>query len=277
MSAVREPVADQLVDTLGRRSPTAGAVDALVRRLPAVDLSTLESNAALLTRVDRKYVVSLLTFQRLVHALGDEWQALEIDGCRLFGYTSTYFDTDDLATYRAHLQRRRKRYKVRVRTYADSEVCMLEVKRKGLRGVTVKQRQSHPAGQQAELGPDGRDFVSGALGEHATLPAAALRPVVVTTNRRATLVAVADRARLTVDTDLTCGWRERVTTLRADHVVLESKVEGHASTVDRLLRALGERPVTISKYCIGVASLGLDVPTNPWRRTMRRYFETPQS
>jgi hypothetical protein len=276
VSAVREPAADQPVDLLAWRSPTAGTVDALARRLPAVDLSTLESGAALLTRVDRKYVVSLLTFQSLVHALGDEWRALEIDGCRLFDYTSTYFDTDDLVTYRAHLQRRRKRYKVRVRKYADSEVCMLEVKRKGLRGLTVKERQSHPAWQQTELGPDGRDFVTEVLGEHAAAPATALRPVVVTTNRRATFAAVADRARLTVDTDLTCGWRERVTTLRQDHVVLESKVEGHASTVDRLLRALGERPVAISKYCIGVASLGLDVPTNPWRRTMRRYFETPQ-
>ena len=54
-------------------------------------------------------------------------------------------------------------------------------------------------------------------------------------------------------------------------------MEGHASTVDRMLRALGERPVVISKYCVGVASLGLDVPSNPWRRTMRRYFETPQT
>ncbi|HEX3223631.1 MAG TPA: polyphosphate polymerase domain-containing protein [Nocardioides sp.] len=277
MSAVREPAADPLGDPLAWRSSTADAVDALVGRLPAVDLPTLEAGAALLTRVDRKYVVPLATFERLVHALGDEWRALEIEGRRLFGYTSTYFDTEDLLTYRAHLQRRRKRYKVRVRRYADSELCMLEVKRKGLRGLTVKERQSHPSWQQAELGPDGRAFVTEVLGEHAAAPASALRPVVVTTNRRATLASLADRSRLTVDSDLTCGWGDRTTALRPDHVVLESKVEGHASTVDRMLRALGERPVVISKYCVGVASLGLDVPSNPWRRTMRRYFETPQS
>ena len=34
-----------------------------------------------------------------------------------------------------------------------------------------------------------------------------------------------------------------------------------------------DRPVEISKYCVGVASLGLDVPSNPWRRTMRSYFD----
>ena len=44
--------------------------------------------------------------------------------------------------------------------------------------------------------------------------------------------------------------------------------------VDRLLRSMGERPVAISKYCLGVASLGLDVPSNPWRRTMRSFFDS---
>jgi hypothetical protein len=273
VSAVREPEVDPLAWT----SPTAEAVAAAVAVLPAVDLPTLESGAALLTRVDRKYVVPLATFERLVSALGDEWRALEIEGRRLFGYTSTYFDTDDLVTYRAHLQSRRKRYKVRVRRYAESELCMLEVKRKGLRGLTVKERQEHPAWREAELGAEGQTFVSDVLGDHAAAPASALRPTVVTTNRRATLVSLASRSRLTVDTDLTCGWGDRVTALRPDHVVLESKVEGHASTVDRMLRALGERPAAISKYCVGVASLGLDVPSNPWRRTMRRYFETPPS
>ncbi|HET7431806.1 MAG TPA: polyphosphate polymerase domain-containing protein [Nocardioides sp.] len=275
MSALQEPEAGPLAEPLGWPSPTADRVSALVHALPAVDLPTLEAGAALLTRVDRKYVVPLATFERLVSSLGDEWRALEIEGRRLFGYTSTYFDTEDLHTYRAHLQRRRRRYKVRVRRYADSELCMLEVKRKGWRGLTVKERQPHPTWQQAELGPDGCAFVSGVLGDHAAAPATDLRPVVVTTNRRATLASLTDRSRLTVDADLTCGWGEHLTALRPDHVVLESKVEGHASTVDRMLRRLGERPVAISKYCVGVASLGLDVPSNPWRRTMRRYFETP--
>lgn len=277
MSALREPEPDAFDETLTRPSVTAGRVEEIVSVLPAVDLPALEAGAALLTRVDRKYVVPLATFERLVSSLGDDWRALEIDGSRLFGYTSTYFDTEDLLTYRAHLQQRRKRYKVRVRRYVDSDACMLEVKRKGLRGLTVKERRPHPSWQQAELGPEGQSFVADVLRDHVGAPASPLRPVVVTTNRRATLASLDSRSRLTVDTDLVCGWGDAVTSLRPDHVVLESKVEGHASAVDRTLRVLGARPVVISKYCVGVASLGLDVPSNPWRRTMRRYFETPHS
>ncbi len=152
---------------------------------------------------------------------------------------------------------------------------MLEVKRKGLRGLTVKQRRPHPATLQTELGEDGREFVAGCLREHRTLQVGALEPVVVTTNRRATIASLAGGSRLTVDTDLTCGWGTSSTALRPDHVVLESKVYGHASSVDRLLRTFGERPAVISKYCVGVASLGRDVPSNPWRRTIRSYFDTP--
>jgi hypothetical protein len=258
-------------------SSTAEDVAASVSALPSVDLPALDAGAALLTRVDRKYVVPMATFQRLVHTLGDEWSALEIDGRRLFGYASVYFDSPDLLTYRAHLQGRRRRYKVRVRRYVDSDDCLLEVKHKGLRGRTVKQRQPHPAGSQSDLGEHGRQFVLDSLRSHREPPIATFGPVVATSNRRATLASLADTARLTVDADLTCGWDGRSTALREGHVVLESKVEGHASAVDRILRSFGERPVAISKYCVGVASLDLGVPTNPWRRTLRTFFDTPHT
>lgn len=265
-----------LTGEVSRWSPSADRVAAIVGAMPHIDLPALEAGAALLTRIDRKYVVPLATFERLVAALDDEWTALEIEGERLFGYSSVYFDTPDLLTYRAHLQRRRRRYKIRVRRYVDSDDCMLEVKCKGLRGVTVKQRRPHPVSEQTELGESGRTFVESCLRGHGEAPVDLLAPVVATSNRRSTLVSLSGNSRLTVDTDLTCGWGPATTALRPGHVVLESKVEGHASTIDRMLRSFGERPAVISKYCLGVASLGLDVPDNPWRRTMRTYFDTTQ-
>jgi hypothetical protein len=257
------------------RSTRDRVVDA-VGALPGIDLRSLESGAALLSRIDRKYVVPVTALERLVSELSgrDDWSALEIDGRRLFGYESVYFDTPDLATYRAHLQRRRRRYKVRVRRYLDSGHCMLEVKRKGVRGLTVKERQPHDLFHRSDLGESGRRFVADNVGDVGRLPMGDLRPVVTTTNRRATLVTLEGHARLTVDTDLVCGWDDRHVALRPGYVVLESKVDGHAATVDRLLRSMGERPVAISKYCLGVASLGLDVPSNPWRRTLRSFFDS---
>ena len=273
MTAVLEP-ATGLPMAL---SSTAARVDSLVGTREPVDLRTLEERAPLLTRVDRKYVVPVALLEHLVEQLDEGWTALEVGGRRLFGYTSTYFDTADLLTYRAHVQRRRRRFKVRVRRYADSDDCMLEVKRKAFRGLTVKERRPHATEGQDELGREGHAFVLDSLRGHAEPPRTPMSPVVVTSNRRATIACLADRTRLTVDTDLSCGWGPAHTALRPGYVVLESKVGGHGSTVDRLLRSLGERPVPISKYCLGVASLGLDLPTNPWRRTMHRFFDTTTS
>jgi hypothetical protein len=258
-------------------STDSATVADAVGLLPGIDLVSLESAAGLLTRIDRKYVVPVPAFERLVASLDDGWRALEIDERRVFGYASTYFDTDDLYTFRAHLQGRRRRYKVRIRRYLDSGSCMLEVKHKGLRGVTVKERTPHPDRRQADLGEAGEAFVAEVLGGRAPLPPGPLRAVVATGNRRATLVSVATKARLTVDTDLVCGWSEHSVRLSPGFVLLESKAEGAHSAVDRRLRALGHRPVSISKYCIGVTSLGSDIPSNPWRRTLHRYFETPHS
>jgi hypothetical protein len=259
-------------------SATSEQVGRAVGALPGIDLATLDAGAALLTRVDRKYVVPVTTFERLVLSLDDSWTALEIDGRRLFGYSSVYFDTEDFVTYRAHLQGRRRRYKVRVRRYVDSDDCLLEVKRKGMRGVTVKERRAHPIWQQTELGEDGQGFVQGCLRGHGDPGlSGAMHPVVVTGNRRATLANLSGHSRLTIDTDLACGWGASHAALRPGFVVLESKVEGHGSQVDRLLRSFGVRPVPISKYCVGVASLGIDLPSNPWRRTMRSYFDMPDN
>jgi hypothetical protein len=272
MSAALEPEAEPLAAP----SETADRVAGALAVLPAIDLRALELGAALLSRIDRKYVVPLPTFERLVASLDDQWRALEIDGGRLFGYTSTYFDTADLYTYRAHLQGRRRRFKVRVRRYVDSDAYMLEVKRKGLRGITVKERTAHPAWGETELGAAGHTFVAEAVRGHADLPAGQLGPVVTTSNRRATIASLTGHARVTVDADLGCGWGEQRATLRPRFVLVESKVQGRGvSPVDHVLRRLGERPVNISKYCVGVAALDLGVPTNPWRRTLRRYFETP--
>ena len=40
-----------------------------------------------------------------------------------------------------------------------------------------------------------------------------------------------------------------------------------------ILRELGVRPASVSKYCVGVAALHPELPSNPWHQTLRRYFE----
>jgi hypothetical protein len=247
------------------------AVSGAVGRLAPVDLDTVLARAALQTRTDRKYVVPLTTFTHLVAELGDGWHALDIDRRRLFDYESVYFDTRALRCYHDHVQGRRHRFKVRTRTYVNSAHCVLEVKANGRREETVKSRLDYDFERRDRLDDAGVDFVADCVGSREL--ASVLVPSLATVYRRATLVDLQAGTRLTCDVDLRCiGHAAQHDVLRG-HVLVESKSTGSSSHADGVLRRLGVRPVSISKYCAAAAVLDPGLPANRWNRTLRRYFD----
>lgn len=236
--------------------------------LPAVGLGELQETAALQTRVDRKYVLPLAALPDLLAALPAGTRRLVIDGRDVFGYESVYFDTPDLDAFRLAAGRRRRRYKVRTRTYCDTGGCWLEVKTRGPRGTTVKDRREHDPAAPAEVG-DGLGFVLDAL-RGGGLPAGDLdlRPTLTTRYRRRTLL-LPDGARTTVDTGLSWHGAAGTATVPA-HAVVETKSVAGLSAADRALWALGHRPARISKYATGLVVLDPTLAGRPWRRTLRR-------
>jgi hypothetical protein len=100
-----------------------------------------------------------------------------------------------------------------------------------------------------------------------------MRPTLITTYRRTTFVSRTGDVRLTCDTGLVCLDVEHEVRDTGTHVLVESKSAGRASAPDRILRELGVRPARVSKYCVAVAALHPELPSNPWHQTLRRYFE----
>ncbi|MFD2083348.1 VTC domain-containing protein [Actinopolymorpha cephalotaxi] len=241
--------------------------------LTGVDLPTVLEQAALQTRVDRKYLVPAQSFTELLTRLGERYSVLEIDGRRLFQYESVYFDTPQLHLYRQHLQGRRLRYKVRTRTYVDSGICMFEVKLKGRRSQTAKARFPHPAEHRAALTDEAHRLLDDLLHAEYGIGAPELAPVVTTRYLRGTLVDLAEGNRFTCDLDLVCQHRGRTADGLTDQILVESKTVTGNSTADRILRELGVRPVSISKYCVALALLNPTVVTNPWNRVLRHHFD----
>ncbi|GAB7052972.1 polyphosphate polymerase domain-containing protein [Catenuloplanes indicus] len=241
----------------------------MIAELEPVGLAELLATAALQTRVDRKYVLPLADVRTLLPRLDPRTRVLEIDGGRVFRYESVYFDTPDLRSFRLTAHRRRHRFKIRTRLYVESALCWLEVKTEGGRGGTVKNRLPYLPDDHATVAP-GASFVTGVLGD---CDATSFAPTLVTRYRRSTLLDPAGTARATIDTDLT--WEDTDGRgLRLPHVaVVETKTGAGACPVDRLLWAHGHRPVSISKYATGLAALRPDLPSAPWRRTLRRHFK----
>jgi hypothetical protein len=246
--------------------------------LTPITLAEVVDRAALLSRVDRKYVVAVDDLPHLLDQLTPYARVLDIDGERTFRYESVYFDTPGLASYHRAAYRRRRRFKVRTRTYLDSAQCWLEVKLSGARGLVTKHRLPYLVEHRRTI-RSGRGFVNDVLDRESILsdPAASpLEPVLVTTYRRCTLLLPATSSRVTIDTGLT--WQDGDRTLRLPGIaVVETKTSSAPSLVDRTLWQRGTRPIRISKYATGLAALRLDLPDVPWRRTLRRHFRADPS
>jgi hypothetical protein len=177
------------------------AADA-VDRLPAVSLAELNADAELLTRTDRKYVIATDELDAVVTGIPG-LRVLEIDGRRSSRYESTYLDTVDLDSWSAAAHRRRRRWKVRTRVYADTGECWLEVKTRGRRGQTVKERVPH-ADRRLDITDAAGEWVRGRLGAahvHDVDPGG-LVATLHTSYLRTTLLLAGGAGRATIDRDL---------------------------------------------------------------------------
>lgn len=240
------------------------------RLLAPISLPELVERAALLHRVDRKYVVPV----EVAHGLGDvvpvDTRVLEIGGRRRFSYRSVYLDTPDYQSFHVSGRSRRRRWKVRSREYVDTGTSWLEVKTRAARGVTLKQRIEHPDAEASGLTPEGLEFVGSIIG---TEVASVLRPVLVTRYDRTTFFLPASSSRTTIDVDL--GWtslRTQGDLHRRARAIVETKTGSTPSEVDRLLWARGYRPVRISKFGVGLAALHPDLPRLKWHRALTKHL-----
>ncbi len=233
---------------------------------PTISLESANRLAELQTRVDRKYIVDARTLVDMRADLPSSYHQLCVDGSVEFNYSSVYFDTPDLVTYRAAAHRRRRRFKVRTRTYEESGSCMLEVKTKGSRGATIKTRTPHRLDEATQLTSVGCQFVDEVTGAVGT--AQEMVPVLSVYYRRRTLVDVDSRSRLTVDRSLRCVDPDgQVAAL--DSMIVETKSDGKPSPADRWLWRHGVRPLKMSKFGIGLALTQPELPSNRWHRAMQ--------
>lgn len=242
-----------------------------VADLTPIGLDEVLERAALQERVDTKFIVDPSLLDRLVAET--ELDVLQIDGMRQFAYGSMYFDTPQWLTYREHTRGRRRRFKARTRHYVDTGTCMFEVKLEGARGGTDKYRIPHEARDAERITGSAWTHLSQTLDAAGLDTPDRLVPAVHTAYHRITLVAPDRPSRLTVDAGLRCRSANgaSVTALQ-DRLLLEVKTPTDRDPVLRTLRRLGAQPLSVSKYCAGVALLHPELPRAPWLPVLRRHF-----
>lgn len=246
-----------------------------LERFSAVTLDDLVSEAELLTRVDRKYLIPVTMAAQLLTVVDPCSRVLEIEDRREFAYDSVYFDTPDYLSYRLTAQRRRRRFKLRTRTYVDTGAAYLELKTKSGRGSTVKQRIPYGLENRSRITPEGADYVASLLRQcgHDPMMVAELEPSVTSRYRRTTLLLPCG-SRATFDTRLTWIDPDGRQLGLYDYAIVETKSAGPPSSLDRALWRRGQRPSGISKFGTGTAALHPELPGNKWARVLRGPFAT---
>lgn len=241
----------------------------LSRREP-ITLDAVLAEAPATVRVDRKYLVLRDTAEEFIDALPEDFRALEIDGRRSTGYHSTYFDTEDLATCRAHIQQRRRRWKFRSRLYVEDQFCRLEVKARDGSGLTHKYFLEIQPDAHGTIDNPAVEFLAHRLADLGFPGVTRLAASLEATYHRATLAAPGLALRVTVDDAVQCSARGHLVELDPAYVIVETKGGVLPGGADRLLRDLGQRPVSFSKYAASLSLIDPTIPDNDVRRLLGR-------
>jgi VTC domain len=243
-----------------------------------ISLGQLNNKAAMLERLDNKYVARQGVLSQALADLAKHFDVLEIDGKRSFIYETCYFDDAHLHGYHDHHQGRRKRCKVRVRRYTDAALCFVEVKLKDKRGITVKKRLKVSPESYGVLGSEALAHIetsySGLYGEAFVHH---LQPVIEMRYRRITLVAKEGGERLTIDGGIAFENGGVCRHTDADVFIVEAKSANGNGLADRILRRLHQHPTpSCSKYCVGMAALNLVGRHNKFLPALRKLNALPQ-
>ncbi len=243
--------------------PTAHYPLPTLDRMAPIGLEDMKA-VRLMNRVDQKYMAPADLLEELLARVADGYYVQHIEGNPLAPYRTLYFDTDDLAMYTMHHNKKLNRQKLRVRTYRSTDTTFFEIKNKDNKKKTRKVRI--PVDVQLfdrvlEV-PEVSQFVD----RNTPYPIASLHPCLENRFERITLVDRGMSERITIDRGIT--FHNRATGRDADIsrlLVIEVKHEVGApmSDIERTLHELHVLPRRMSKYCIGTA---LTDPTAKYNR-----------
>lgn len=237
----------------------------LLRRLAPISLDEM-AEVALLDRSETKFVFHEDRLPELLAAVANEYRVLEINGNRLNHYRTLYFDTPEFTLFRRHQAGGRNRYKVRSRTYLDTDLSFMEVKHKVSADRTVKSRVK-TAEFVERISPKTVAF----LNTHLPANDWTLEPKLWNQYTRITLVGRHTPERVTIDLELQFVTNEGRAMRLPGLVIAEVKRDGamHDSPFIRHMRAMSLRPTGFSKYCVGVSLLYDEVKHNHFKPQLR--------
>ena len=234
----------------------------IFEQFETIDLTEMDS-VKLMNRTDTKFVFTEIQFENVMNEIKDRYRVLQVNNARLSRYKTLYYDTLDLNLYTEHHNGKLNRYKIRHRTYVESDLGFLEVKFKNNKGRTIKKRISEMTPPIAWEGTS-EVFLNKTLPFTPQL----LIPTIWVNYSRYTLVNKTEPERLTIDVDLEFV-KNDVTEKLVGLVIAEVKQEKRkTSPFMTMMKKYHIREGSISKYCLGIALTCNQIKKNNFKQKL---------
>lgn len=217
----------------------------------------------LMDRTDTKFVFNIDDLPAVLNEAKQHYRILDVEGNKISRYKTLYFDTENFDLYNQHHNGKLNRYKIRHRTYVESNLGFLEVKFKNNKGRTLKTRI-----KESEVPEINKGKAFEFLKRMLPFSPLELLPKIWINYSRITLVNKISAERLTLDLNLEFerdGRKQILSKLVIAEVKQDSKV---ASPFISIMRAKHIRQGSISKYCFGVASSFNEVKKNNFKQKL---------
>ena len=225
--------------------------------IPSVSLEEL-NKAALLNRVDTKYILNQQQFNQLFASIPSEYKILEINNHRVFNYLNNYFDTINLDFYFDRHKSYPHRIKVRSRKYIEMDKSFFEIKKKEKITRTNKHRKcineiltTVSTSNQKQV----QNISNKKIDE--------LEYVLQNKFKRITLVDDCFKERITIDCKISYQNSTKKFELNNIAIVEIKKSKGsESSTIANYFRHQNIRKQSFSKYIMGVIMLHPNIKKN---------------
>lgn len=222
------------------------------------------NNVKLLNRMDRKFMFHIRHLNDILALAKPDYYILEIKGKRSARYETTYYDTANYDMYTKHHNGKLNRYKVRFRSYVDSNMNFFEVKFKSNKGRTVKERIRMDDSNWTLDGKAGRF-----LEKKTIYKVSDLSPALQVNYSRITLVNRNMAERLTIDFGLNYIHGEKKVGF-PNLIIAELKQDRTGeSAIMNIMQSKRIQQASMSKYCLGITSSVNNIKTNNFKSKVR--------
>jgi hypothetical protein len=213
---------------------------------------------SLMNRFDFKFILTSEEASYLLNNLCNEYDVISNNEQLVRGYETRYFDTKQRDSFYLHHKGKLPRYKIRTRTYLDTNDQFVELKYKNNKDKTEKFRINVTNSNDLLIQSNVVTF----LNEHNINHLDILEEALLVSYNRISLIHKNINERVTFDFGITFA-NVKKKTLSNDMVIVEVKQETKfKSPVILLLKSMNKRSVSISKYCYGLLSIDSSIKHN---------------